>query len=64
MDVEVEVAVAGKEPVGSLEDEAGVELAVEDPEAVEVAEAVVDNQGKNLKGVLITLHTTWTVRNK
>ena len=55
MDVEVEVAVAGKEPVGSLEDEAGVELAVEDPEAVEVAEVVVDNQGKNLKDILITL---------
>ena len=51
----MEVAVVGREPVGFLEDAAGVELAVEDPEAVEAAEGVVDNQGKNLKDVLITL---------
>ena len=51
----MEVAVVGKEPVGFLEDAAGVELAVEDPEAVEVAEVVVDNQGKNLKDALIWL---------
>ena len=50
----MEVAVVGREPVEFLEDAAGVELAVEDPEAVEVAEVVVDNQGKNLKDVLIT----------
>lgn len=40
----MEVAVVDREPVGFLEDAAGVELAVEDPEAVEVAEVVVDNQ--------------------
>lgn len=43
-EVNVEVAVVGREPVEFLEDAAGVELAVEDPEAVEVAEVVVDNQ--------------------
>ena len=48
----MEVAVVDREPVGFLVDAAGVELAVEDPEAVEVAEVVVDNQGKNLKDVL------------
>ena len=51
----MEVAVVGREPVGFLEDAAGVELAVEDPEAVEAAEGVEDNQGKNWKDVLITL---------
>ena len=51
----MEVAVVDREPVGFLEDAAGVELAVEDPEAVEAAEVVVDNQGKNWKDVLITL---------
>ena len=48
----MEVAVVDREPVGFLVDAAGVELAVEDPEAVEVAEVVVDNQGKNLKETL------------
>lgn len=43
-EVNVEVAVVDREPVGFLVDAAGVELAVEDPEAVEVAEVVVDNQ--------------------
>lgn len=44
LEANVEVAVVGREPVGFLEDAAGVELAVEDPEAVEAAEVVVDNQ--------------------
>ena len=55
----MEVAVVDREPVGFLVDAAGVELAVEDPEAVEVAEVVVDNQGKNLKDVLIILHFSY-----
>ena len=49
VEVVKEAAVADREPVVCLEAAAGVELAVEDLEAVEVAEVAEDNPGNILK---------------